>query len=109
MPIFFNKVTPVEHISQQQTKSFAEVVAELKRPQQAKTPAMFQPKQDTQVKREITQTKSFAEIVAGLKRPRQTKQVKQETTHSESIRQRLTEKPKRNKKTSAYMQDLMNK
>lgn len=96
MPIFFNKVTPVERISQQQTKSFAEVVAELKRPQQAKPPASFQPKQ---VKRETTQTKSLAEAVAE----------QQETARNESTRQRLTEKPKRNKKTSAYMQDLMNK
>ena len=73
MPIFFNKVTPVEPVRQQQ------------------------------------QPKSFAEIVAELKRQQQTKQAIQETTRERSLPERLTEKPKRNKKTSAYMQDLMHK
>ena len=53
------------------------------------------------------QPRSFAEIVAESKRP--TVSRSQPTAEGRPYVERSTKKPERNKKTSAYMQDLMNK
>lgn len=76
MPIFFNKITPVERIQRtaKQTNSFAAIIEEQRRKQQKAQQVAQKP-----------------------------------TVEKKSVVRETVEKPVRNNKTSAYMQDLMNK